>query len=74
MTVQQLIDRLKELPPDATIEIPIQSYTQKYPAVYVRTEDWKDLRFRVVSSPASNRVRLLVDTPEGVIISNKNKH
>lgn len=74
MTVQQLIDRLKQLPPGAEIEIPIQTYTQKYPAVYVQTTDWKDLKWCVSESPANlNKVRITVHTPEGIVIVNRNK-
>lgn len=74
MTVQQLIDRLKQLPPGAEIEIPIQTYTRKYPSVYVQTTDWNNLYLFITESPADkNTVRIHVNTPEGVIIVNKNK-
>lgn len=76
MTVQQLIDRLKELPADASIEFPLKSYTQKYPTVYINTDSWTDLRWRIAKSSNphdSASVRFLISAPEGVVISNKNK-
>lgn len=68
MKVKELIAKLQELDQDAEVLVPVQTYTQVYPAGYFKLQE-------VTGSPWEGEIRLWVHLPEGFIISErKPKH
>ena len=69
MKVKELIAELQKFDPEASISVPVQTYTQRYPSGYFEIS-W------VRPSPGENEqgvkgVRIWVHLPKGFIISEK---
>lgn len=67
MKVKELIEKLQKFDPEAEIEVPVQTYTQRYPSGYFKLSE-------VTTSPWPNcdgsySPRLWVHLPEGFVIS-----